>query len=522
MTASPHRGRGLPLLLVAFGLLVIGALLASLSSPRSDLSYLSRLLLLAGSATALWSLVRGWRTLLFVLGRLRAMAEPGPGLAWFLIGLLLVVISLGLARRPLRMDLTLRGLHSLSRVSLEALDRMPGRVELVGIYPEGTPEHARARGLLDMYGTGSSRISTRMIDPQRQPGEMRRLGIDLTSGLLVRADSVRESVMSLDEASVTQAILRVQDRDRPFVGVLDGHGELAPDRAKVTEFYRMLLEGGMRRRMLRLAEEGEVPPEVRAVFVFGPSTALFPGEIAALNRFLDRGGRLGLFLDPPSASGLRETLAERGILYDGRPLRDPGALTSSAGLGPETIVAHSLGEHDITHRLTRRSVLAGVTRVSLAPRPVWGTTGGDLLRTAPSAELIGEPPDSGGAAGSRPGVWSMGVALEWAPPSSAGSPAAAAPAGSLPERGVARLVVIGDSDFIRDEQIDLYGNREFAARIVGWLCEKEYLLDFPPLDTSGTPLRVSLRGLRVVFYLVEVLLPLGALAAGVVVWLRRR
>ena len=52
-------------------------------------------------------------------------------------------------------------------------------------------------------------------------------------------------------------------------------------------------------------------------------------------------------------------------------------------------------------------------------------------------------------------------------------------------------------------RIDLFGNRAFANRMLGWLGEQEFLLRFPMADRSGTPLKVNMRGLRLIFYLVE-------------------
>ena len=81
---------------------------------------------------------------------------------------------------------------------------------------------------------------------------------------------------------------------------------------------------------------------------------------------------------------------------------------------------------------------------------------------------------------------------------------------------------MGDSDLIRDSHLDLYGNREFAARVLGWLSERSYLLRFPPIDRSGTPLRVGLAGLRAIFYGAEILIPLLAFGLGFRAWARRR
>jgi ABC-type uncharacterized transport system involved in gliding motility auxiliary subunit len=515
-------GKPWPVLPVGLLLVLAGALLSSMAGVGT---YLPRLLLLGGGAVLVWGLIRGFPTLRLFMSRMRKVAEPGPSLTWLLLGGVLLVASVGLDLQKARFALTARGLQSLSQSSRQALARLPGQVEMIGVYRESAPEHEMAKDVLDIYRTQVRGVRTRMLDPDRQPDEARRLGINFQGAVLVKADSVREVVSDLTEAALTQAILRVGNPQRPVVALLDGHGEMAPGRSGLSQLWRILTEGGFTVRKLRLGEVGEVPADVRVLLEVGPSSTVLPGEIGAISRFLDRGGRLGVFLDPSVQSGLASVLAPRGIRIDGRRVVDDGPLTRSVGLGPETIAVQSLGDHPAARGLTAAIVLREATSVGLASRAVWGVNGTEILRSAPSARLVGEPldPDPEALPANRGNGLPLGAALEWAVPGETKGEARAAAAQSDPaEKPTARLVVVGDSNFLRDDTIDLYGNREFATRLAGWLGEREFLLNFKPIDQSGTPLRVGLRGIRTIFYLVELLLPLGVLVFGVLVWMRRR
>jgi hypothetical protein len=181
-----------------------------------------------------------------------------------------------------------------------------------------------------------------------------------------------------------------------------------------------------------------------------------------------------------------------------------------------------------------------------------GTSGANLLETGPDALFLQHPqrqegsglpspdlPDSSwiGAPGytappqrmeplepaTGPAIRSLATALTWeitTPPS--GPEADSASIGSIPEKRIARLVVLGDSDVLRDGTIDLYGNNAFVSRLFGWLSEREFLLRFPPPDRSGTPLEVGLAGLRTSFFVVQIVLPLLVYIVGFVLWVRRR
>lgn len=379
--------RGLPIFLSALFLLVA----AGLVSPVGSSAYLPRLLLLSGLLLLLASVTMGFRPLLAFARRMADVAEPGPFLPWLLAGGVLLVLAVGFTVQTVRFDLTARGANRLSAVTRQALARGGAAVEMVAVFREDQPEAARARDLLRLYGEAGTGIRTVFLDPQRDPDAARRLGIDFLDAVLVRADTVREVVAELTESALTGAILRVRDPARPVLAFLDGHGELAPGRGGLTHLRKMTEFAGIELRLLRLAETGDVPPEVRGVLVVGPATPLLAGEVAALGRFLDRGGRLGVFADPGQPTGLENLLAVHGLLMDGRRIRDDGPRARSLGLGPETIPTQNFGDHDVTRGLSLGVVLRGATRAGLASKVPAGSSGGNLLLAAPSARLLDEP-----------------------------------------------------------------------------------------------------------------------------------
>src|SRR5690606_42010990 len=112
----------------------------------------------------------------------------------------------------------------------------------------------------------------------------------------------------------------------------------------------------------------------------------------------------------------------------------------------------------------------------------------------------------------------MATALSWEITGRRAAPSE----GRIPEKQNARLVVLGDSDILRDGTIDLYGNSAFVSRLLGWLSEREFLLRFPPPDRSGSPLQVGLGGLRASFFIVQIALPLVVYLFGFLLWVRRR
>ena len=537
-------GRVYPLLFLALLLFLAGGLLSTLKGTQV---YPTRILLLAGAVVLLLTLLRMRSTLRFLFWRIRSVSEPGPAVNWILVGLILLAGAGVLGLQPIRIDTTERQQNRLTESSRAALRQVTRDVELIGAFRDNHPIRDVVGELFAVYQSESRKIQTRIFDPDRNPDLAREYGIDQVNVILVRAGEARELIDEVEEPAVTQAILRVEDPRRPSICIVLGHGEVAPDRQPLNRIRQILREGGLQIESVRLAETNEVPASASVLVIAGPRTTLTPGEIDAVDRFVSRGGRLLVALEPGFSTGLEPLLLRWGVQMDGRRIRDESPLTRSIALGSETIAVARVGDHPITRGLTSVVVLAGATDVRMRTPAILGTEGANLLETGPQALFL-EPSDAPREEGGLPSIdlsdssW-IGTPGYTAPPrheslrpateGAVRSLAAAlsrdvtdrqpdAPAGRIPENQNARLVVLGDSDLLRDGTIDLYGNGAFVGRLFGWLSEREFLLRFPPPDRSGTPLEVGLGGLKASFFVVQIALPLAIYLLGFLLWMRRR
>jgi len=129
-----------------------------------------------------------------------------------------------------------------------------------------------------------------------------------------------------------------------------------------------------------------------------------------------------------------------------------------------------------------------------------------------------------------PGPVSLAVAVqpvekaEEKQPEAAGAEAKKEAATPVPAASAAkmRLVVFGDSDFASNAQLANAGNATLLADTMNWLVERKQLLGI----AAKTPeqIRLNLTGgqLSLIFWTVMLILPAGAVAAGISVYLRRR
>jgi ABC-type uncharacterized transport system involved in gliding motility auxiliary subunit len=508
--------RLLPLFLIALFLTALAGALASLSGPRA---YLPRLLFLGAVLCFIVFLYRGRREILFLLVRARRVAEPGPATTWILATLVLLVGSVVLDRVPLRMDATRRNLNSLSAASRRVLSAEEAPVELIGVYRETSPERARAVDLLEVYRRAAGRVRTRMVDPDRQPDEARALGVRRASMVVVRAGAVSEEVVELSEQAITEAILRVENPRRAKIAFIAGHGERAigdGGGAGLGKLATALRGSGYDPFETRLFEE-EIPVDAAVLALVGPRRGLLPVEIDKIGRYLDGGGRMLIALEPGISCGIEDLLRTKGILLDSLEVYDESPATRGLGLGPRVVVVTDYAKHPIVAAGIGYGVLPGVRTVAVSKEALWGIDGVVLMQSGTEAHLVrvdlpGEAP--GGETAARP----LAVAEEWEIAGSGRNSGAT----TAPEKPFSRLLVVGDSDWLSVQFLDLFSNRELAMRSFHWLARREFLLRIPPIDQRGTPMRIGLGGLRALASLLQIGLPLALLGVGILLWSRRR
>ncbi len=306
---------------------------------------------------------------------------------------------------------------------------------------------------------------------------------------------------------------------RSRIAFIAGHGERSladGSGAGLGKLASALRASGYEPGEIRLLEE-EIPPDIAALALVGPRRQLLPNEIDKLGRYLDKGGRLFIGLEPGTICGIEDLLRSKGIILDSLEVYDDGPATRGLGLGPRVVVVTEYASHPIVAAGMGYTVMPGVRTVGVSKEALWGIDGSVLLRTGPDARLArsdapGEAP--GGESAVRP----LAVVEEWEIPGAAESVEGT----SAREKPFARLLVYGDSDWLSVQFLDLFSNRDLALRSFHWLARREYLLKIPPIDQRGTPLRIGLGGMRTLFYLLQVVLPLLLLGVGIWLWSRRR
>jgi ABC-type uncharacterized transport system involved in gliding motility auxiliary subunit len=418
---------------------------------------------------------------------------------------------------PQRFDLTAGSLHSLSELTIETLEGLTQDVAALAFMEQGKDEQLESK--LKGYAVHSSRFSYEFIDPDKDPERTAEYGVTQYNTLVIESSDKKQQITELKEKEITNALLKVLRERREVVYMSAGHGEKGLGNGE--QDY-----GLIRQRLqeidyavedsLLIARAGEVPEDCTVLVIAGPRTPFLSTEVAAVRRYLERGGAVLVFLDPLYQSGLEGLLREWGVEVGDDFVIDTSGIGSLFGLDFTTPVSVSYGDHPITrkhqglmtfYQLVRSvrfsapggSGIEGVELASTSDQG-WAETDLSVLQTKGKATVnMDEGVD-------RPGPISLAVATM--------KDAAEGESGG-------RLVVFGDSDFASNFYFNHQGNGDLALNALSWLAEDESLISIRPREAGYNPIALTESQADWIFWISVVAYPLLIALLGIMVVSRK-
>ncbi len=497
-------------------------------------------------------------------------------------GVLLVLLLVGIVnyfgfRYYHRFDWTKSKVYSLSEKTVTVLQGIQAPIEVtVLLSPDNRELYSLVRELLERYAAKSDKVQLRFVDPARNRAEAARLveqyqlsnlnvvvfdqGTDRRvvdssqlaeydySGFQFGGAANLESFRG--EEAFTRALLELTEKRKPKVLWVTGHGEAGLD-----EFGN---EGANKLRDLvgkenvefeewRTLGQSDVPEATELVVIAGPRVAFTTPELEMLDRYLDRGGRLLVMLDPELrgggadglvATGLEDWLNRYGVRVGRDLVVDPRSTVPF--FGAETLFVSARGGHPVSKALAESGIPVIVQLAqSVTPgTPPAGVEAKALLET--SSEGWGERDLKNLRAvvkGSEDTVGPVAMAVAVGPAAKdqkkdlpdeleeedledgTSSSTEATDSGSGPTW---RLVAIGDSDFLRNSLLENVGNPILATNLFNWLLERERLLGIGPKRPEQARLSLTPQQLSAITWGTLLGMPAVAAVAGIVVYRRRR
>lgn len=460
---------------------------------------------------------------------------------------LTVVANAALVGHDVYFDLTRERVFTPSRQALEVVDHLSQDVALTYFYHAQDQSGKRLKELVEVLARRNPRLHVRTIDPDKQPSLAQNYGVRLYNAAVLETMDRRFVVQSTDENDIAIGIQRILRERVMTICFLEGHNEYPIDNfefhthleglhdhshddatSKVVQMpghgigrMRRALEAlGFEVRTMLSATQPAIPGSCAVVIDANPRTTYVPGESAALEEYLTRGGSLLLLYDlgfviEPRLAQMLEKLGVRctqSVVIDPQQhyATDP-EMVAVSGLEPHPIAKNvSLTFFPGARALELLPTASGITAVPLIrsskasyTRPVEPVAAHQVDLDTLSARTTAGPSESQ----PQPHVLAVAVEGSW---SSMG-----------PDTRPFRVVVVGDADFASNSFFPYMANSDLILSMVRWLVREER----SPAVASRIPvpslILLTRPQMRQIFLVTEVLLPLSMLVLGAFVWWTR-
>ncbi len=426
------------------------------------------------------------------------------------VGILVIVVYL-VDRREISWDWTKIKRHSLSPQTVNVLKNLKKEVTITAFYDAQSPEFTRVRDLLRRYRAYTNKISFQVVDPDREPLLARQKEV-FGSGITVfETNGKKERVSFGQEKDFTGALLKVTSDRVPVLYFLIGHGEKSPedyDRMGLSDFKNGVERQNYKVKVLKLMTEGKIPSDCDVLVIAGARQPLLPQEKKLVEKYLSKGGKLMLMLEPDPAPNFSDWLDQWGLQTN------PGWVVEPANNifgDAAAIFAGDFRFHDITQpfRKAGQEVVLFITARPLKRKNQTpsGVTLSELIETSSTSwretELRGVVKKD---PGEESGPFILAAAIEK----------------SVSDKKKQRVVVAADSDFFANGLWRNVSNGPFAYTCVHWLAGEDVLMEIPPKE--DLPSRFILSRQQQVFSVVWsiIALPLAIFLTGFMVWWQRR
>ncbi len=383
-----------------------------------------------------------------------------------------------------------------------------------------TSSFGTSRDLLDRYSNLSSKLHVVYLDPDKKPQVAKAAGIRSYGQIMVDSGTKKEEAKSLTEEEVTGALIRSLKSGERNVCFVSGSGEHSLEDSGRTGFSNAkeaLEKSNYKTKTISLLAGGpkpSVPADCTVLVVAGPKYEYQQPAVDAIQAYVSNGGRALLMLDPPLKMGKEETQDNPGL----DKMLDSWGVTMNKDLALDTSgVGQIFGLSEVVPLVTTyesHPIVRDLKEVATA-FPLARTLD---VKSGGGAEKLLSTSDNSYA---TTNLSSAEIRID--PKKDKKGPLTLAAAGTVKTGGKeGRFVAVGSSNWVANNILRFNGNRDLFLNMMNWLSSDEDLISIRPKEPEDRRLMLSRRQMSMIFSSSVIGLPLIVIAAGMMVWWKRR
>lgn len=430
------------------------------------------------------------------------------GLITLLLIVLLALVSWISRNYPVQTDLSFNRSNTLSTASRKILETLSDPIKIT-VYVKEPALKRQIDHLLSQYQRYKPDLIKEYFNPDQVPEQARKLKISDSGLVIVEYQEQNETIHYLDEASLTNALLKLSHKKESWITFLQGHGERriqGQANDDLSEFNRHLQKQKTHAQELNLAQLSTIPDNSSLLVIASPTVPLLAGEVRILKEYLHNGGNLLWLLDPDSQN-ITELQQLLGIT------RLPGTIVDSGSRlygvdDPSFVLISEYIRHPITYNFSNITVFPVASALNdseeseFAIETLMNTVVNSWTETGPIAGKVQFDPDSSETEGPLTLAYALTREME--------------------NQAEQRIIVIGDGDFIANSFLGNAGNLELGLRMINWLIHDDQFVEIPEYTTPGRTLELSSLQIGLIGFGFLILLPIVLLFCGFLIWHRRK
>lgn len=440
--------------------------------------------------------------------------------AYILVVVVAVVVANVLADRyDKSWDATKNKQYSLSQETAKIVKGIKEPVTIT--YFNQSTRFQQGKDLLDEYRNISPNVHVKYVDPDKEPTLTREDGVQNLGTAIVQVGAKKVAAASFDETGITGALIRDIKTNTRTVCFVSGSGEHQIDdsgRDGLSDLKSSLAQDSYETQTVNLITKAEVPADCTAVVVAGPTHDYDQPEVAALQKYVENGGRALFLMDPPLQLGnfqiadngaLSSMLSGWGVTLDKDLILDLNPIGQLTGVGPQMALVTSYETQPIVADM-KGSVTGFPLSRSIEIHDTPKTTVQTLFDTSRTSLATSDLSSS---------------AININDPKNKKGPLILAAAGTYATgkpTSEGRFVVVGCSTWATNGFIKFNGNSDLALNAINWLASDEDLISIRPKPANDQHITMTRAQLSLVRITSQFVLPLIVIFFGVFVWWKRR
>jgi len=427
-------------------------------------------------------------------------------------------------RNNRRWDFTRQKIYSLSQKTIDLLHEMKAdKIEALAFYPHDDLQQEDFEIFLREVELHHRKITYQFHDPNRSPQLAKQWNIRELYTVILRYRNREERLVRPNEDAFANTLLRLHQPQVIPLCFVSGHGEPGlrdEDQQGLSRLKEALEERNYTLHEIHL-ERDQIPSFCQVVIVPGPQRNWSSADMNLLKETF-YGGRGILFLvdpmDPGTGTSFKNFMKDLGVRLGANVVVDKmSRMVGGDYLVPFVNQYHE--EHPLTKRfniptffpVVRSTYPSATPPKDLTVVPIAFSSTGSWAETNLSALEDGEAAfesDSDFA-----GPITLAVAVEGK--AEAQEETISLPRGK-PIPGTGRMVVVGDSDFLKNAYIQVSGNQALGLRMIHWLSKDQRIVTIEKPEVRFQPLTLSALKRFVIILTTLVIYPLTFFLAGAV------